>query len=79
MEDLMEDNTRVFDQALAMSPLEKAVLIEKLIQSFDQENQKAVDQAWATEAESRIDAYEAGKISARPFEAVLHDLNKDED
>ncbi|MBU0946056.1 MAG: addiction module protein [Proteobacteria bacterium] len=71
----MEDNTRVFDQALAMSPIERAVLIEKLFQSFDQKNQKAVDQAWATEAESRIDAYEAGKISARPFEGVLHDLN----
>ena len=72
----MKDNTRVFDQALAMSPLEKAILIEKLFQSFDQENQKAVDEVWATEAESRIDAYEEGKISARPFEAVLHDLNK---
>ena len=72
----MKDNTRVFEQALAMSPLEKAVLIEKLFKSFDQENQKAIDQAWATEAESRIEAYEAGKISARPFEAVLQDLNK---
>lgn len=72
----MKDNTRVFDQALAMPPLEKAILIEKLFKSFDQENQKAIDQAWATEAESRIEAYEAGKISARPFEAVLQDLNK---
>ena len=76
MENPMKDNTQVFDQALAMPPLEKAVLIEKLFQSFDQENQKAVDQAWATEAESRIEAYEAGKISARPFDAVLQDLNK---
>ena len=72
----MKDNRQVFDQALAMSPLEKAVLIEKLFQSFDQENQKAIDQAWTTEAESRIEAYEAGKISARPFDAVLRDLNK---
>ncbi len=61
----MKNNTQVFDQALAMSPLEKAVLIDKLFQSFDQENQKAVDQVWASEAESRIEAYEAGKISAR--------------
>ena len=76
LEDLMKDNTRVFDQALAMSPLERAVLIEKLFQSFDRESPKAADQAWATEAESRIDAYEEGKISARPFDAVLHDLNK---
>jgi len=76
MDNLMKDNTSVFDQALAMSPLEKAVLIEKLFQSFDQENQKIIDQAWTTEAESRIEAYEAGKISARSFEAVLYDLNK---
>ena len=71
----MIDNQQVFDQALAMSPLEKAVLIEKLFQSFDLKNQKAVDQAWAAEAESRIEAYEADKISARPFDEVLQDLN----
>ena len=72
----MKDNTRVFDEALAMSPLEKAVLIEKLFQSFDRENQKTVDRAWATETESRIQAYEGGKISARPFAAVLDGLSK---
>jgi len=48
---------------------QKKVSLAKPLQSFDQENQKAVDQAWAAEAESRIEAFEAGKISARSFEA----------
>ncbi len=71
----MENNIQLFDQALAMSPIDKAVLIDKLFQSFDTGQQQSIDKAWAVEAESRIDAYNAGKISARPFTEMLNDLN----
>ena len=71
----MENNIRLFDQALAMSPIDKAALIDKLFQSFDIGQQQSVDQTWADEAESRIDAYKAGKITARPFTEMLKDLD----
>ena len=67
----MENNIQLFDQALAMSPIDKAVLIDKLFQSFDTGQQQSIDKAWAVEAESRIDAYNAGKIPARPFTEML--------
>ncbi len=71
----MENNIQLFDQALAMSPIDKAALIDKLFQSFDTGQQQSVAQTWADEAESRIDAYNAGKITARPFTEMLKDLD----
>ena len=71
-----EDRTQqIFTDALAMPPVQKAALIEKLFISFDLERQKEIDRLWAGEAEARIDAFESGKISARPFSAVLAELN----
>ena len=72
----MENNTQqIFRDALAMPPVEKATLIEKLFYSFDQQKQEMIDQVWAEEAESRLDGFEAGKITAKPFSTVLAKLN----
>jgi hypothetical protein len=43
------------------------MLIEKLISSFAA--------AWVSESEDRLDAYRTGKLTARPFEDVMKDLN----
>ena len=51
----------ILEEALALPPLERAGLIEKLLASFDRQSRIAVDTAWAIVAEGRIDAYEAGK------------------
>jgi putative addiction module component (TIGR02574 family) len=76
LEEQMDNNTQqICKDALAMPPVEKAALIEKLFHSFDQERQGAIDQLWAEEAESRLDGFESGKISAKPFSAVLVELN----
>jgi putative addiction module component (TIGR02574 family) len=56
----MENNIQLFDQTLAISPIDKAALIDKLFQSFDSGQQQSIDQAWADEAESRIEANKLG-------------------
>jgi putative addiction module component (TIGR02574 family) len=72
----MDNNAQqIFKDALAMQPVEKAALIEKLFLSFDQERQNSINQLWAEEAESRLEGFAAGKICARPFTAVLSELN----
>ena len=71
----MENNAQLFGQALAMSSIDKAILIDKLFQSFDTGRQKSVIKAWADEAESRIDAHYAGNTTARLFTEMLKDLN----
>ncbi len=52
------------NQALALPPLERAGLIEELLDSFDVHSRKLIDSAWAVEAEKRIDLHEAGDMPA---------------
>jgi putative addiction module component (TIGR02574 family) len=51
----------IVEEALALPPLDRAGLIERLLASFDQQSRTAIDTAWAVEAENRIDAYDAGR------------------
>ena len=66
----MADPNEVLKEALALKPAQKAELIDKLLFSLDKPD-KDIDELWAKEAESRIDAYEAGKIKAVTLERVL--------
>jgi putative addiction module component (TIGR02574 family) len=67
---------QVLTDALALPPIERAELIDELFFSFDQDNRKRLDQLWAAEAESRIDAFERGEFAAIPAEEVFAGLNK---
>ena len=51
-------------QAVALSPVERAALIEDLLASFEPTSRETVDKAWAHEAEDRVQAYEEGKIGS---------------
>ena len=53
--------SKVLKEALTLKPAQKAELIDKLLSSLDKPD-KIIDEMWAKEAESRIDAYEKGKI-----------------
>ena len=60
----------IVEKALSLNPLEKADLVDRLLSSLDQPDQ-AITELWAREAESRLDAYEAGKLKAVSLEKVL--------
>lgn len=60
----------IFDKALSLNPLEKADLVDRLLSSLDQPDQ-SITELWAREAESRLDAYEQGKLKAVSLEKVL--------
>lgn len=66
----MEAQKKILKQALTLKPAQKAELIDKLLSSLDQPDRE-IDELWAKEAESRIDAYERGKIKAVALEKVL--------
>ncbi|MBM3132909.1 MAG: addiction module protein [Deltaproteobacteria bacterium] len=61
---------KILKEALALKPAEKAELIDKLLSSLDKSDAE-IDELWAKEAESRIDAYERGEIKAVALETVL--------
>lgn len=61
---------RILKEAAALSPSEKARLIDQLISSLDRPDAE-IDRLWAEEAESRLEAYEQGRLKAVPLEKVL--------
>ncbi len=67
---------KVMENALDLSPMDRAELIERLFFSFDGATEHPADKAWASEVESRIDAYNAGKIEAFPAEEVFKRISE---
>lgn len=67
----IKSTDKLMNSALALPPKSRARLAEKLLTSLDEPNQKKVDDLWAAEAESRIDAFEDGKIKAISGEKVF--------
>lgn len=59
-----------YEQILALNPLEKIELIDKLLLSLDLPN-KELDKIWIEEAEQRIKEYEAGKTEATNIDEIL--------
>jgi putative addiction module component (TIGR02574 family) len=69
---------RVLVDALKLSPLERAELIERLLASFSFPDRRAIDERWAAEAEERIDAYERGEIKSKPASEVFARIERGE-
>ena len=63
----------ILKQALALPPADRAQLIEGLFSSFDSQDQD-VNQRLSAEAESRIDAYERGDLTASSADDVYKRL-----
>ncbi len=66
---------QILKEALTLAPKNRASLVEKLLASLDQPD-KAIDELWAKEAESRIDAYETGNMKAISAEHVFGKYKK---
>jgi putative addiction module component (TIGR02574 family) len=62
---------KILKQALQLKPAQKAELVDELLSSLDQTD-KEIRTQWAREAESRINAYERGKLKAVSIEKVLN-------
>ena len=73
---MTKETQTILKQALHLKPVERAELIERLLRSFDKAEDDRVDALWGEEAESRIDAFEEGKLTADPEEAVFNRINR---
>ncbi len=69
---------RVLLDALKLSPMERAELIERLLASFPFPDRAAVDERWAIEAEDRLDAFDRGEIKSRPASEVFSRVERGE-
>ena len=67
---------QILSEALKLPPMKRAELVESLLCSFEFPSRKRIDALWAQEAESRIDAFERGEISATPAKEVFAKIKK---
>lgn len=67
---------KILAEALELSPIERAELIEKLLSSFEFPPTKSTDALWAKEAEDRIDAYEKGQLKSISAKEVFGKISK---
>lgn len=59
----MADTESILKEAMALSPDQKAELIDKLLSSIDKTYEE-IEALWAKEAEERIDAYDKGEMKS---------------
>ncbi|MEW6753930.1 MAG: addiction module protein [Candidatus Latescibacterota bacterium] len=62
---------QVLDDALKLSPVDRAELVERILASFPFPERERIDALWAAEAEDRIDAYERGDVASTPAHEVF--------
>ena len=62
---------QVLRDALTLSPMERAELVERILASFSFPERQSIDELWAAEVEDRIDAYESGELTSRPAAEVF--------
>ena len=60
--DMTTATQTILKEALRLSPVERAELIDELFHSFDKSRDDRIDALWVKEVESRIDACDAGHI-----------------
>jgi putative addiction module component (TIGR02574 family) len=60
---MVTEANAILERALALPAIERAQVAGKLLESLDHPD-PAIDAIWADEAETRISAFEAGKIHA---------------
>ena len=66
---------QILIETLTLTPKNRVSLVEKLLASLDQPD-KAIDELWAKESESQIDAYEIGNMTAISAEHVFGKYKK---
>jgi putative addiction module component (TIGR02574 family) len=71
----MTDKTQaILEQALKLSPTERAYMAEQLIASLDEVADIEVEKAWQEEIQKRIQQVESGEVKTIPWEEVQRQL-----
>jgi putative addiction module component (TIGR02574 family) len=65
------NSEQILQQVLALSPQDRAEIVERLLASFQVPPDPHLDELWAREAEDRLDAYDRGELGAVPAEEVF--------
>jgi putative addiction module component (TIGR02574 family) len=68
----------VLEKALTLSTQERGLLIDRLVESLDDEPvEEGVEEAWADEIRRRVDDVRLGRVKTIPGEQVLRELEEE--
>jgi len=68
------DSAILAKEALRLTPLEKAQIIDALWQSLDSAEREGIDRAWLAESQDRLKAFRAGELKAVDGEETLRSI-----
>lgn len=66
----MTEKNKILNEALKMTPAERAEIVDQLLRSLDEPDAE-IDALWKEEVENRIDAYETGNIKTVTVQEML--------
>jgi len=66
--------TSIQEEISRLNPAERAMLIDILWESLDEEGVKEIEARWAAEAEERIDAVDRGELPTVDGPSALREL-----
>lgn len=66
--------TSIQEEIVRLSSTERAMLIDILWESLDEERVREIEVKWAAESEERIDAVERGELQTVDGPSALRDL-----
>lgn len=65
------NSEQILKEALALTPQERAELVEQLLATFQSPPDAHIDELWTREAEDRLAAYDRGELKSVPAEEVF--------
>lgn len=75
MPQLTPQVSEVLEKALALSTQDRGLIIDRLIESLDDEPaEEGVEAAWSDEIKRRVEEIQSGKVEMIPGEQVLKEL-----
>ena len=73
---MTDKSQAIVEQALKLSPTERAEVAEKLIVSLDEVPDADVEQAWHEEIQKRLQQIECGEVELIDSDTVIAELRK---
>jgi len=73
-----EQGRRILEQAMNLSPTDRAELLEQILASFSIPGNNDIDKRWAEEAEDRLDAHERGELRSSTAHEVFARIDRGE-
>lgn len=75
MSDMTREVSEVLAKAMQLSPHERGLLIDRLVESLDDEPADPdAEEAWAQEIKRRVDDVRSGKVKLIPGEEVMQEM-----